>query len=133
MNSLRSRLGLGLVLSLALMMGMLWLMAGISVQHLMETHLASRLAHDGESLLGGLDFSTGNKVVMDSRRVQGIYQQPYSGHYFVIESGEQTLRSRSLWDETLGMTPLVQGETRQWRVAGPSQQPLLVWAGGFQK
>ncbi|MCG6935123.1 MAG: ATP-binding protein [Proteobacteria bacterium] len=133
MNSLRSRLGLGLVLSLALMMGMLWLMAGISVQHLMETHLASRLAHDGESLLGGLDFSTGNKVVMDSRRVQGIYQQPYSGHYFVIESGEQTLRSRSLWDETLPRSNVQVGETRVDYLTGPRQQPLLVWSGGFRK
>lgn len=133
MTSLRSRLGLGLVLSLICMLGLLWIMTGISVRHLMESQLQSRLAHDGENLLGGVDFSADDRMVLDTRRVQGIYQQPYSGHYFVIQSDKQTLRSRSLWDETLPPVEVRVGETRIEYTTGPRQQPLLVWSRGFRK
>jgi signal transduction histidine kinase len=133
LTSLRSRLGLGLVLSLICMLGLLWIMTAISVRHLMESQLQSRLAHDGENLLGGVDFSADNRMALDTRRVQGIYQQPYSGHYFIIESGKQTLRSRSLWDETLPPVEVRVGETRVEYMTGPRQQPLLVWSRGFRK
>jgi len=66
-------------------------------------------------------------------RMTVIYRQPFSGHYFVVLTKNKTLYSRSLWDETLSSSPLAQSETQQWLVTGPSQQPLLVWAGGFQK
>ncbi|HID49090.1 MAG TPA: HAMP domain-containing protein [Chromatiales bacterium] len=133
MTSLRSRLGTGLVLSLILMMGLLWILAVISVQQLMEAQLLTRLAHDGENLLGGLEPERGGTFSLDARRVQGIYQQPYSGHYFVITVGQQSLRSRSLWDATLPPTRVAVGETRVTRVTGPRQQPLLVWARGYRK
>ena len=133
MTSLRSRLGMGLFLSLSIMIGLLWLIAAVSVRTLMEEQLASRLAHDGETLLGGLRVAAGGKVSLDAQRVQGIYQQPFSGHYFVIEVDGQTIRSRSLWDETLQVPEVAVGETRLTRITGPQQQPLLLWSSGFRK
>lgn len=133
MTSLHSRLGLGLVLSLILLMGLLWGLAGVSVQHLLEKQLQTRLAHDGENLLGGLTLGKDDSLSLDPRRVQGIYQQPYSGHYFVISVGSQSLRSRSLWDTTLPPVEVGVGKTRVAYLAGPRQQPLLVWSGGYRK
>ena len=133
MTSLRARLGAGLVLSLLVMVGLLWLTVGLSVRVLLEQQLASRLSHDGESLLGGLQFDTAGQVQLDAARIQGIYQQPFSGHYFQINSGEQTVRSRSLWDAVLAVPAVAVGETRVSSVVGPQRQPLLVWTRGFRK
>ena len=133
MTSLRSRLSLGLLLSLALMIGLLWLITGASVRSLMEGQLASRLAHDGESLLGGLNISAEGHVTLDAKRIQGIYNQPFSGHYFLVAVGDRVIRSRSLWDETLQLPQTGVGETRLSYVTGPQQQPLLLWSSAFRK
>lgn len=133
MKSLRARLGLGMMLSLVTAIGLLLLIAGISVHHLMESQLASRLAHDGESLLGGLSVRADGRVVLDARRIQGIYLQPFSGHYFRIDVDGQVMRSRSLWDETLEVPDVAVGEISISHIAGPEQQPLLLWSGTFLK
>ncbi len=133
MTSLRARLGLGLVSSLVVMIGLLWLTVGISVRILMEEQLASRLAHDAESLLGGLTVDAAGNPVMDARRIQGIYQQPFSGHYFQVDVEGEVLRSRSLWDEVLLTPHVALGETRVDFITGPQQQALLLWTRGFRK
>jgi signal transduction histidine kinase len=133
MTSLRARLGLGLVSSLAVMIGLLWLTVGISVRILMEEQLASRLAHDAESLLGGLSIDAESHASLDARRIQGIYQQPFSGHYFQIDVEGEVLRSRSLWNEVLHVPHVALGETRVDFITGPQQQALLLWTRGFRK
>ncbi len=133
MTSLRARLGLGLVTSLVVMIGLLWLTVGISARILMEEQLASRLAHDGESLLGGVAIDGEGHASVDARRIQGIYQQPFSGHYFQIDIEGQVIRSRSLWDEVLPVPSVALGETRLDFIIGPQQQPLLQWTRGFRK
>jgi signal transduction histidine kinase len=133
MTSLRTRLGLGLVTSLVVMIGLLWLTVGISVRTLMEDQLASRLAHDAESLLGGLSIDTAGNASLDARRIQGIYQQPYSGHYFQVDVEGELLRSRSLWNAVLPVPRVALGETRVDFITGPQQQALLLWTRGFRK
>ncbi len=133
MTSLHARLGLGLVSSLAVMIGFLWLTVGISVRILMEEQLASRLAHDAESLLGGLSFNDAGHASLDARRIQGIYQQPFSGHYFQINLDGEVVRSRSLWDEDLPAPRVGLGETLMDFTTGPQQQPLLLWTRVFRK
>jgi signal transduction histidine kinase len=132
-NSLRSRLGAGLVASLVVLIALLWLMVGQSVKVLLEQQMASRLAHDGEALLGGMRIEADGRVQLQEQRIPGIYQQPYSGHYFQVEAGGQATRSRSLWDEMLPVPDVAVGETRIGYVTGPQQQPLLFWARGYQK
>ena len=133
MTSLRSRLDLGLLSSLILMLGLLWLITGASVRSLMEEQLASRLAHDGDSLLGGLNISADGQAVLDAQRIQGIYSQPFSGHYFLVAVEDQVIRSRSLWDETLQLPQVGVGDTRLSYITGPQQQPLLLWSSAFRK
>lgn len=133
MTSLRARLGLGMMLSLVAAIGLLLLIAGVSVHHLMESQMATRLAHDGDTLLGGLNINADGRVTLDARRIQGIYLQPFSGHYFLVDVDGQVTRSRSLWDETLAMPDVAVGEVSISHVTGPDQQPLLLWAASFRK
>ncbi len=132
-DSLRVRLGLGLLFSLVILFAGLWVIVDVSVHRLLEEQMAGRLAHDGENLLGGLRFDGQGRPVLDKRRIQGIYQQPLSGHYFLVETGGVQLRSRSLWDADLSLPALPVGERRRLRVSGPKGQPLLLWVGAFRK
>jgi signal transduction histidine kinase len=132
-TSLRARLGVGLVLGLVLTIGLLLLIAGLSMHRLMEHQLASRLAHDGDSLLAELELREDGTLFLDSQRIQGIYRQPFSGHYFLVDVDGRQIRSRSLWDETLPVPQGVAGTIGLAHIDGPAQQPLLLWTGVFSK
>ena len=133
MTSLRARLGTGLLLSLTALFALLWLIVNLSVHQLLEQQLSERLTHDGENLLGGLRFDADGRPVLDRQRIQSIYHQPLSGHYFVVEANGVRLRSRSLWDTDLPLPDVATGEIRLDHVTGPRQQSLLLWTGAFRK
>lgn len=132
-DSLEKKLHLGLALSLLLLFGALWLTGGRFLQDMTEDFVASRLEHDGEALLGSLRI-TPQIVKVRPARVNQVYLQPFSGHYYVIqlEDGRQTI-SRSLWDFKLELPQLAPGERRQLHLDGPDGQRLLVWTGGYRK
>jgi signal transduction histidine kinase len=132
-SSLRARLGVGLVLGLVLTIGLLLLIAGWSMHRLMEHQLATRLAHDGDTLLAELELREDGTVLLDSQRIQGIYRQPLSGHYFLVDVDGRQIRSRSLWDETLPVPQGAAGSIGLAHIDGPAQQPLLLWTGVFSK
>lgn len=59
--------------------------------------------------------------------VDPLYDQPFSGHYWQIELGDDIRRSRSLWDYVLpndGASPS-RGESRNVAMAGPQGEALL--------
>jgi signal transduction histidine kinase len=133
LNSLRARLGIGLILGLVVTIGLLLAIAGFSMHGLIQHQIASRLAHDGDTLLGGLTVAEDGAPSLDARRIQAIYHRPFSGHYFLIEVGGQTIRSRSLWDETLPLPHGAEGEVSLRHITGPDGQPLLLWSTSFRK
>ena len=133
MTSLKFRLGLGLILSMLVMFALLWFGLGSSVRQLMEQQLVTRLQHDAENLLGGVRFDRQGNFKLLEQRIQGIYQQPFSGHYFIVEMAGIQLHSRSLWDESLPLLQVAAGESAQQRISGPQQQPLLLWVKGYRK
>ena len=133
MNSLQRRLQVGLAASVVVLMALLWWLVGNAIEKFGEHFVQTRLMHDADNLLSALHVDPEGVLQITPGRMATIYQQPFSGHYFALLIGERVVYSRSLWDETLAVSPLAQGKTLQWRVAGPSGQPLLVWAGGFQK
>jgi signal transduction histidine kinase len=132
-NSLEKKLHLGLALSLLLLFGALWLTGGRFLQNMTEDFIASRLEHDAEALLGSLKI-TPHLVKVRPARVNQVYLQPFSGHYYVVrlEDGRQSI-SRSLWDFQLELPQLAPGERRQLHLDGPDGQRLLVWVGGYRK
>ncbi len=134
MNSLEQRLHIGLGLSLILLMGLMGWLIYDQNQRLVNDFVVSRLEHDGEGILATLQLDAEGKTTLIEGRLSAIYNQPLSGHYFLIlsETGE-ALRSRSLWDAELTGERLAPGERRVRRITGPAEQPLLLWAGGYRK
>jgi signal transduction histidine kinase len=133
MNSLESRLQLGLFLSLLLLAGILIWGGGYALQQVAESYVSTRLEHDAESVLRALNHPSRHKKIRMGR-LTPVYLQPFSGHYFQVQiEGEEMIRSRSLWDQTLEIPDLAQGEVQILYLNGPEQQPLLVRVAGYQK
>lgn len=127
MQSLNRRLLFSLGLSLVLVFAVMAFLVSEQVGHLIERMVVSRLEHDSEELLAAMDVNASGRIDMVDDRIPGVYRRPFSGHYFVLRDAEQTIRSRSLWDEVMpqlspGVAP---------NVAGPMQQRLLVWTADF--
>jgi signal transduction histidine kinase len=135
MKSLERQLHFWLALSLIILMAIVWMTGNLAIRHLTENFAASRLEHDGESLIAALDFSRGSDARLRWRRLNQVYNQPYSGHYYIIriENEAPPLYSRSLWDSALEIPALAIGESRRLHLDGPLDQKLLVWVKGFQK
>ncbi|NOX92159.1 MAG: ATP-binding protein, partial [Gammaproteobacteria bacterium] len=133
MNSVQQRLQLGLATSVVLLMLLLWWLVAGAIEKFGEEFVLSRLEHDADSVLSALQVDENGVLQPAPGRMTNIYKQPFSGHYFIVLSDDQTLYSRSLWDESLTVPRLPGGVVRQWNAQGPAGQALLVWAGGFQK
>jgi signal transduction histidine kinase len=133
MNSLQGRLSAGLVVTLLAVFLLQGVAVSLFLRHMTEDYIASRLEHDAESLLSALHFLSDGSVMLDSARTDPIYQRPYSGHYYRIETARQLLRSRSLWDQDMSVAPLAVGAFRRITLRGPERQPLLIVARGYRK
>ncbi|MDX2505686.1 MAG: sensor histidine kinase [Gammaproteobacteria bacterium] len=95
--------------------------------------VVSRLEHDIEGLLVAFDFSH-DAPHMHFDRVPPIYQQPFSGHYYVVSiNNVPVIYSRSLWDQSLATPRLETGERILRLTDGPDNQKLLLLSMGFNK
>lgn len=129
-SSLKLRLAVGLSLSLLLLLGgQYWLVSG-AIRATAEDYVASRLRHDTEGLLAALRWQPDRVRLAAS---DTIYRHPYSGHYYRIQAGERTLRSRSLWEADLPLPEVAVGASRRLHVSGPDNQPLLVRVAAFRE
>lgn len=133
MRSLQARLSLGLFISLLLAFIFLWLLASHASRYLTEGYITTRLEHDTDSLLTAIQFGPHGQLSLDSRRINPIYKQPFSGHYYKILSSTGALRSRSLWDQDLAVHALSSGSQQRSYILGPQQQHLLLLVSAFDK
>ena len=134
MNSLERQLQIGLSASVVALMALLgWLMITVA-QQLTEEFALTRLKHDGDSLLAAMSIDASGHLSINSDKISAIYRQPLSGHYYQIQLAvNETLTSRSLWDTQLTTPQLSPGQSKNWKSRGPSDQQLLLWAGGYNK
>jgi len=126
--SLRKRLTLSLAGSLALFFIIQTMMIGVEVESLSERNLLSRLQHDQEQILAGLEWNPTAAPELRQAVIPGIYERPFSGHYFQIDIAGKSLRSRSLWDERLPS----QSEEVLRDAPGPGGQRLLIIQNTFE-
>lgn len=133
MQSLQAKLSAGLFLSLLLTFSALWLLVSFNVQYLAEEYIASRLKHDADTLLSSISFDQNNQLVIDSSRVDLIYSQPFSGHYYVIDTSKQSVTSRSLWDQVIKHKTVDTGQQLKSIQQGPEKQSLLLISAGYKK
>jgi len=130
--SLERRLLAGIALSLVLALGALLWLGVLGIRQVTEGYVLSRLEHDGEALLGRLHTDPQGRLLVPGD-VPPVYHQPLSGHYFVVLDEDTPIRSQSLWDETLPVTPLAAGERRVGHLPGPGNQRLLTLTAGYHK
>lgn len=133
MKSIGRQLGGGLVLVLLVAIvlvgqGSVWLF-----DKALRGYLTDVMQRETDGLLAALELGpTG--LYLDQLRVDPDYRRPFSGRYFVIETGErieagERWRSRSLWDHRL---PLDGGGLRHDLVDGPDGQSLLTLSGRYE-
>ncbi|TBW07624.1 HAMP domain-containing protein [Azotobacter chroococcum subsp. isscasi] len=130
MRSIQRRLGFGLIgvllgAGLLLAQSTLWMLdAGL------RRYLEDDLREQAEALLTSLARGR-NGIQLDEPRLPGVYQRPYSGHYFRIDLPGESWRSRSLWDHALtdsSTTGLQAG-----LVDGPGDQRLLLYRADYRR
>ena len=131
MRSLQSRLTLGLVLSLLLLLAGQWAVVDRMVRAAVEGYAQSRIDHDMESLLAAVEFDADGAPRLASPALNAVYNQPLSGHYYQLRAGGRLLRSRSLWDERLPDAPLPPGTSARFHHHGPGEQHLVGSSRGF--
>lgn len=131
MRSLQARLLVGQCLAVALLMALLFLIGGYSLRHMIELFVAERLEHDMDNLLTLLNFDAQGQPILDPTRLNSVFRQPYSGHYFKIQVAGHELRSRSLWDADLILPPTTNATATRTFTSGPQEQQLLLVARSF--
>lgn len=132
MTSLQTRLSVGLIAALALLTALAVAVGGYSLRRLAENFVATRLEHDLETLLAALEFDPSGQPQLPERRIGATFQQPYSGHYYRVETSGGILRSRSLWDADLALPPLTGQRVIRRFIAGPQNQELLLVGRAFR-
>lgn len=130
MNSLLARLGLGLTLGLVVLFALQWWLVSGAMRNMSEAYVASHLEHDIDNLLGAILLDDNQQLVLNPARINGVFNMPFSGHYYLIRSDEQVLRSRSLWDEQLEL-PQAHGDAHYG--LGPAGQRLLIMSQVYHK
>jgi signal transduction histidine kinase len=133
MQSIQSKLSTGLLFSLIIAFSALWLLVSTSIQSLAEDYIASRLTHDAETLLSAIQFDENDKLIIDPARIDLIYNQPFSGHYYAIDTATESVSSRSLWDQQLKYVTVDPGNQFSIVQQGPELQSLLVISVGYKK
>jgi signal transduction histidine kinase len=133
MTSLKARLSWSLTFSLTALLILQWLVVSYAINTLTENQLFERLERECERLLSIVEFNQQQALLLNTERLDVVYQRPFSGHYYSVLSEQQQLLSRSLWDTTLNIQPLPAGQEKNLKLNGPEQQPLLVVLRGYKK
>ncbi|ROR34638.1 sensor histidine kinase [Inmirania thermothiophila] len=131
MTSLRARLLASLSLALVLAFAALAWLGGRGLGALLEDYVAARLEHDLEGVLAAVARGADGAPVLDERRLDPVFHRPLSGHYYVVQGGGRTLRSRSLWDAELALPDAL--PTGRLHLPGPAGQRLLAVGGDYRK
>ena len=127
MTSLSRHLSMSLAASLICFFLIQTVLVGIEMRKLTEDGVVSRLQDDMEGILAALSVQSGEVATVEWEHIPGIFMRPLSGHYFQIQQGKDSIRSKSLWD---GVLP-VQEPGIYRAVAGPANQQLLILSRSY--
>lgn len=124
-QSLRLRLATAGGISLAIALVVAFFGLSLIFERHVERRVAAELTLHLDQLIAALDRREG-KLALDRDPTDPRFARPLSGLYWQIESGGETLRSRSLWDTELALPPLEPGEPVNRTIDGPAGTSLLV-------
>ena len=130
MRSIQQRLSLGLA-AILLVAGLLFAQTSLWLfDEGLRRYLESQLRDESQTLLSALARGPAG-IGLDPVRISAAYNQPFSGHYFVIQMPATTWRSRSFWDHPLNL-PTSPG-LQKTLADGPQQQHLLVYRAHYRR
>jgi signal transduction histidine kinase len=133
MRSLLAPLVIGLIASLAAMLGVQWSFVRVAIDEVIENYIAGELANDADELFGALTVLPEGGARLALLHFDPPFLRPYSGRYFqVLVDGKTALRSQSLVDVVLEVTPEHRGQRHKAYVTGPKEQALLLSATGYE-
>ena len=127
MKSLSRHLTISLAASLICFFLIQAVLVGMEMRKLTENSVLSRLEDDMEGILAALSVQPGEEPAINWEHIPAIFMRPFSGHYFHVRQGKQSVRSRSLWDSVLP----VQEPGIYRAVDGPADQQLLILSRSF--
>lgn len=130
MRSIQSRLSLGLV-SIVLVVVLVLAQTSLWLFELgLQRYLESGLRNESEGLLIALVRGP-DGLQLNEQHVSPAYQRPFSGHYFRIDFAQGHWRSRSLWDLEL---PSLDGPgLHAYSELGKTGQSLLLLNADYRK
>jgi signal transduction histidine kinase len=132
MTSLQARLSAGLITALAVLAVLAVAVGGYSLRQMAENFVATRLEHDLETVLAALTFNASGQPQLAAERLGATFHQPYSGHYYQIETASGELCSHFLWDSDLTLPPLATDRVTRAFVTGPQEKRLLLVGRAFR-
>jgi signal transduction histidine kinase len=134
MMSLQQRLNRGLTLILCGVLFFQWLATEIVINAVVEKQMTIHLTHDGDSLFASLIPNSNNQLQFDSSHIEAVYDQAFSGHYYVVQINKNFYYSKSLQNQPLRVKLLDVGQTSLYHLKGGlNHQPLLVLGRSFNR
>lgn len=126
-GSLRLRLFLAGAVSILIALGLSALGLPILFERHVERRTGAELGIHLDQIVAGLDRDTDGALVLAQLPTDPRFARPLSGLYWQIQTGDTTLRSRSLWDAKLALPPdaLANGVMHQHHIQGPGRTELI--------
>ena len=126
-HSLRLRLLVGAAVAVFVALALAWLAMTLLFQRHLELRVEQELRRDALQLVAGLSIDMTGMITAQQPPTDPRLSIPAGGLYWQISAGQQSQRSRSLWDETLPSSP--QADAMEWRtrqIDGPFGQRLFL-------
>lgn len=126
-RSLRVRLLLSAAVAIFLALAAAWLAMTLLFERHVERRLEADLIRDGVQLAASVAVDSTGAPVLSREPGDSRFAEPASGMYWQVSAEARSLRSRSLWDESLPAsdTATARGWSRRF-ITGPFEEELLL-------
>lgn len=102
MRSLRWRLLIGASTAILAAVVVAWLFMTVLFERHLDNRVRTQLAREADRLVAELVVDARGRLTLpESLPADPRLNRPAGGYYWQVQQGEQLLRSRSLWDQTL--------------------------------
>jgi signal transduction histidine kinase len=126
-RSLRVRLLLGAAIAIFLALAAAWLAMTLLFERHIERRIEADLIRNGMQLAASVSVGTDGVPLLSREPGDARFGEPASGMYWQISTQAASLRSRSLWDESLPASEVA--KARGWStrfINGPFEKELLL-------
>lgn len=126
-RSLRVRLLLGATVAIFIALAAAWLVMTLLFERHIERRVRADLVRDGMQLAASLAIGPDGAPLLSREPGDLRFAEPASGLYWQVTTARGSLRSRSLWDQSLPGSQVARA--RDWStrfIGGPFEEQLLV-------